>query len=132
MRALAAAASRIRHLHLADSIGIDFHKTGFVPVYLVAVPASRPATTLRTMVRGSARRCPICITRASIIPACSRSKLRGAATGVMAALANLLLLGKEGFRTLIGHAVEMAEVLRELIDRPAGAVRCSTTTTSAR
>ena len=33
----------------------------------------------------------------------------------MAALANLLLLGKEGFRTLIGHAVEMAEVLRELI-----------------
>jgi lysophospholipid acyltransferase (LPLAT)-like uncharacterized protein len=37
------------------------------------------------------------------------------ATGVMAALANLLLLGKEGFRTLIGHAVEMAEVLRELI-----------------
>ena len=37
------------------------------------------------------------------------------ATGVMAALANLLLLGKEGFRTLIGHAVEMAEVLRELV-----------------
>jgi L-2,4-diaminobutyrate decarboxylase len=37
------------------------------------------------------------------------------ATGVMAALANLLLLGKAGFRTLIGHAVEMAEVLRELI-----------------
>ena len=37
------------------------------------------------------------------------------ATGVMAALANLLLLGKDGFRTLIGHAVEMAEVLRELI-----------------
>jgi hypothetical protein len=33
----------------------------------------------------------------------------------MAALANLLLLGKEGFRTLVGHAVEMAEVLRELI-----------------
>src|SRR5205085_4066449 len=37
------------------------------------------------------------------------------ASGVMAALANLLLLGKDGFRTLVGHAVEMAEVLRELI-----------------
>jgi L-2,4-diaminobutyrate decarboxylase len=37
------------------------------------------------------------------------------ATGVMAALANLLLLGREGFRTLVGHAVEMAELLRELI-----------------
>jgi glutamate/tyrosine decarboxylase-like PLP-dependent enzyme len=30
----------------------------------------------------------------------------------MAALANLLLLGKQGLRTLLGHAVEMAEVLR--------------------
>jgi glutamate/tyrosine decarboxylase-like PLP-dependent enzyme len=34
----------------------------------------------------------------------------------MTALANLLLLGKEGYRTLLGHAVEMAEVLREGIE----------------
>ena len=38
------------------------------------------------------------------------------APGPMAALANLLLLGKEGYRTLLGHAVEMAEVLRERIE----------------
>src|SRR5262245_3958159 len=31
VRALAAAVSRIRHLNLADSLGIDFHKTGFAP-----------------------------------------------------------------------------------------------------
>ena len=31
VRALAGAAQRIRHLPLADSIGIDFHKTGFTP-----------------------------------------------------------------------------------------------------
>src|SRR5688500_3406765 len=36
--------------------------------------------------------------------------------GPLAALANLLLLGKEGLRTLLGHAVEMAEVLREMIE----------------
>jgi glutamate/tyrosine decarboxylase-like PLP-dependent enzyme len=34
-------------------------------------------------------------------------------TGPMAALANLLMLGKQGLRTLLGHCVEMAEVLRE-------------------
>jgi L-2,4-diaminobutyrate decarboxylase len=34
----------------------------------------------------------------------------------MAALANLRLLGKEGLRVLLGHAVEMAEVLREHIE----------------
>ena len=31
VRALAGASRRIRHLSLADSVGIDFHKTGFTP-----------------------------------------------------------------------------------------------------
>ena len=31
IRALAGACRRIRHLGLADSVGIDFHKTGFTP-----------------------------------------------------------------------------------------------------
>src|SRR5262249_13763190 len=31
LRALAGASRRIRHLPLADSVGIDFHKTGFAP-----------------------------------------------------------------------------------------------------
>jgi glutamate/tyrosine decarboxylase-like PLP-dependent enzyme len=35
--------------------------------------------------------------------------------GVLSALASLILLGKQGFRALLGHAVEMAELLRELI-----------------
>ena len=34
----------------------------------------------------------------------------------MAALASMLLLGKEGYRALLGHAVEMAEVLREQVE----------------
>ncbi len=37
-------------------------------------------------------------------------------TGPMTALASLLLLGKQGLSVLLGHAVEMAEVLRELIE----------------
>ncbi|MGH7135514.1 MAG: hypothetical protein ACREHD_07220, partial [Pirellulales bacterium] len=37
--------------------------------------------------------------------------------GPMSALANLLLLGKEGLRVLLGHAVEMAQALRQEIDR---------------
>src|SRR5208283_4925484 len=31
VRALAGACRQVRHLHLADSIGVDFHKTGFAP-----------------------------------------------------------------------------------------------------
>ncbi len=38
-------------------------------------------------------------------------------TGVMAAFANMRLLGKEGYRVLIGHVVEMAEMLRERLEQ---------------
>jgi hypothetical protein len=31
LRALAGACRQLRHLELADSIGVDFHKTGFAP-----------------------------------------------------------------------------------------------------
>ena len=37
VRALAGTARRIRHLGLADSLGIDFHKTGFAPYISSAV-----------------------------------------------------------------------------------------------
>jgi hypothetical protein len=37
VRALAGTSRRIRHLGLADSIGVDFHKTGFTPYISSAV-----------------------------------------------------------------------------------------------
>ena len=37
VRALAAAQRKIRHLHLADSMGIDYHKTGYAPYVSSAV-----------------------------------------------------------------------------------------------
>jgi glutamate/tyrosine decarboxylase-like PLP-dependent enzyme len=37
-------------------------------------------------------------------------------TGILAALASLLFLGKDGFRALLGHIVEMAELLREHLE----------------
>jgi glutamate/tyrosine decarboxylase-like PLP-dependent enzyme len=37
-------------------------------------------------------------------------------TGTLAALANLKLFGKEGLRVIIGHIVEMAQLLREHLE----------------
>ncbi len=42
---------------------------------------------------------------------CSRS-----GAGALAALANLKLLGKQGYRVMLGHSVEMAELLRERLE----------------
>src|SRR5207244_1592298 len=113
VRALAAATSRIRHLGLADSLGIDFHKTGFAP-YVSSLLLLRDRADFRAVVR-EREAMPYLYHTGQYHPGMFTLETTRSATGVMAALANLLLLGKEGLRTLIGHAVEMAEVLRELI-----------------
>src|SRR5262245_5354336 len=113
VRALAAAASRIRSLPLADSLGIDFHKTGFAP-YISSLFLLRDRSDFGAVVR-QRETMPYLYHTGEYHPGMFTLETSRSGTGVMAALANLLLLGKEGFRTLIGHAVEMAEVLRELI-----------------
>jgi glutamate/tyrosine decarboxylase-like PLP-dependent enzyme len=113
VRALAAAVSRVRHLRLADSIGIDFHKTGFAP-YISSLLLVRDRSDFGLVAR-QRETMPYLYHTGQYHPGMFTLETTRSATGVMAALANLLLLGKEGLRTLIGHAVEMAEVLRELV-----------------
>lgn len=113
VRALAAAASRIRFLGLADSLGVDFHKTGFAP-YISSLFLLRDRSDFALVVR-QRESMPYLYHTGRYHPGMFTLETSRAATGVMAALANLLLLGRDGFRTLIGHCVEMAEVLRELI-----------------
>jgi glutamate/tyrosine decarboxylase-like PLP-dependent enzyme len=113
VRALASAVSRMRYLHLADSIGVDFHKTGFAP-YISSLFLLRDRADFAEITR-QRESMPYLYHTGQYHPGMFTLETSRAATGVMAAFANLLLLGKEGFQTLIGHAVEMAEVLRELI-----------------
>ncbi|HET9949653.1 MAG TPA: pyridoxal-dependent decarboxylase, partial [Longimicrobiales bacterium] len=51
VRALSGAVHRIRALHMADSIGIDFHKTGFAP-YVSSLFLVRDRADLRLLARG--------------------------------------------------------------------------------
>ncbi len=113
VRALAAASNRIGHLALADSLGVDFHKTGFAP-YISSLFLLRERDDFRVLVRERSTM-PYLYHTGEYHPGMFTLETSRSATGVMAALANLLLLGREGFRTLVGHAVEMAELLRELI-----------------
>jgi glutamate/tyrosine decarboxylase-like PLP-dependent enzyme len=114
VRALAAAHDRIRHLPLADSIGIDFHKTGYAP-YVSALVLVRRQSDLTRIAR-PADTMPYLYQSGEHHPGFYTLETTRSALGPMAALANLLLLGKEGYRVLLGHAVEMSEVLRERIE----------------
>jgi glutamate/tyrosine decarboxylase-like PLP-dependent enzyme len=114
LRALAGAVHRIRHLNLADSIGIDFHKTGFCP-YIAALVLFKDAADLARIGRPR-ETMPYLYQSGEHHPGMFTLETTRSGMGPMAALGSLLLLGKEGYRTLLGHAVEMAEVLREQIE----------------
>ena len=114
VRALAAAWHGIRHLRLADTIGIDFHKTGFAP-YISSLVLARDRGDFDRIARPRATM-PYLFQSGEYHPAMFTLETTRSGTGPLAALASLRLLGKEGLRVLLGHAVEMAEVLREHIE----------------
>ncbi len=111
VRALAAAHHRMQHLRLADSVGIDFHKTGFAP-YISSLVMFGDRADLQTISRVR-ESMPYLYQSGENHPGMFTLETSRSGTGPMAALANLLMLGKQGLRTLLGHIVEMAEVLRE-------------------
>ncbi len=114
VRALAGAWHRIRHLGLADSVGLDFHKTGFAP-YVSSLFLVRDQGDLQHLVRGRADM-PYLFQSGEHHPGLFSLETSRGGGGVLSALASLQLLGRTGLRTVLGHLVEMAELLREHLE----------------
>ena len=114
VRALAAACRRIRKLHRADSIGIDFHKTGFAP-YVSSLFLVRDRADLQLLVRGRDEM-PYLFQSGERHPGIYTLETSRGGGGVLAAYANLHLFGRVGLRVILGHLVEMAESLREHLE----------------
>ena len=114
VRALAGAARRIRHLGLADSVGIDFHKTGFAP-YISSPCCVHDGRDFDRLAR-SDEDMPYLFQSGDHHPGRYTLETTRAGSGVLAALANLRLFGRHGLQALLGHLVAMAEVLREQLE----------------
>lgn len=114
VRSLAGTKRRIKHLSLSDSIGIDFHKTGFTP-YVSSLYVSADGHDLELIARDKASM-PYLFKSGEHHPGRYSLETSRAGSGPLAALANLLLLGKNGLRSLLGHLVTMAETLAENLD----------------
>ena len=114
VRALAGTRRRIRELPLADSVGIDFHKTGFTP-YVSSLLLVRDANDLELITRKQDDT-PYLFHDGHYHPGRYTLETSRSGSSPMSALANLRLFGKNGLRALLGHVVSMAEVLRELLE----------------
>lgn len=114
VRALAGTQRRVQHLGLADSIGIDFHKTGFTP-YISSLFLARDKNDL-SLISRRAEAMPYLFKSGDYHPGRFTLETSRPGSGPMAALANLMLFGKNGLRSLLGHLVSMAEALREQLE----------------
>lgn len=114
LRSLQHSLARMGDLSLADSIGFDFHKTGYAPYVSSAfLVKDRKALTLLSR---QPEQMPYLYQFGSYHPGIFTLECSRAGGGALAAYANIRLLGKDGYRVLIGHAVEMAEMLRERLE----------------
>ncbi len=114
VRAIAASSRRIKELHLADSLGIDYHKTGFTP-YISSQILVKDAADLQLLSRDETAM-PYLFQSGEYHPGKFTLETSRSAGGPMSALANLLLFGKQGFQSLLGHLITMAEALREHLE----------------
>jgi glutamate/tyrosine decarboxylase-like PLP-dependent enzyme len=114
LRALAGASRRVRALPLADSFGVDFHKTGFAP-YLSSLFLVKRRDDLKLLSRAP-EEMPYLYQYGDYRPGMFTLETSRGGGGVLGALANLKLFGREGFRATLGHMVEMAQLLREHLE----------------
>ena len=114
VRALAGASRRIRHLSLADSVGIDFHKTGFTP-YISSLVLFKNRADLE-LVKRQPEQMPYLYQFGEHRPGMYTLETSRAGTGPLAALANFRLFGEQGLRVILGHIVEMTQLLREHLE----------------
>ncbi len=114
IRALAGACRRIRHLSLADSVGVDFHKTGFTP-YISSLVLVKNRADLE-LVKRHPEQMPYLYQFGDYRPGMYTLETSRAGTGPLAALANFQLFGEQGLRVILGHIVEMTQLLREYLE----------------
>jgi L-2,4-diaminobutyrate decarboxylase len=114
VRSLAGTVRRIRHLNLADSIGVDFHKTGFAP-YVSSLFLAKSSRDLYSIARNPAST-PYLFKTGQYHPGKFTLETSRSGAGPMSALASLTLMGKDGLRSLLGHLVTMAETLAEKLE----------------
>lgn len=112
--ALALVRKRMRHLHLADSVGVDFHKTGFTP-YISSLVLFKTRHDLQLLTR-SPERMPYLYHYGQYYPGHYTLETSRSGAGVLAALANLKLFGIQGLQVLLGHLVEMTQLLRKYLE----------------
>lgn len=109
-RSLQRIRERMQHLSLADSIGIDFHKSGYTP-YMSSLFLVKDAQKF-SLIRRDKALMPYLFQFGEYDPGIYTLECSRSGGPVLSALANLELLGKDGYRGILSHSLEMAHAIK--------------------
>ena len=109
--ALQGMQARVQHLHLADSIGVDFHKSGFAP-YISSLVLFKDKQDLQLLSRSN-EQIPYLYQFGMYQPGLHTLEGSRGGSGVLSGLINLKLFGKQGMRVILAHLTEMSLLLRQ-------------------
>ncbi|WP_250465045.1 pyridoxal phosphate-dependent decarboxylase family protein [Microbulbifer litoralis] len=134
---LKKASQRIEAIKMADSIGIDFHKSGFTPCTsslillrntpsycrklpeISATDTDRLNNDFRLLLREKVDT-PYLFYLGDYHPGKFTLETTRSGSGVMAAMANLHFFGQEGMRSIIAHLVRLRRLLCSELDKISG------------
>jgi L-2,4-diaminobutyrate decarboxylase len=109
-RSLQRIRERMRHLALADSVGIDFHKSGYTP-YMSSLFLVKDAQKF-SLIRRDKAAMPYLFQFGEYDPGIYTLECSRSGGPVLSALANLELFGKDGYRGILSHSIEMAHAIK--------------------
>ena len=114
-------AERMDTLRYADSFGVDFHKLGFMP-YTSSVFIVKNREDLKLLRRDADIMTPLFHDDEAYNPGKYTLETSRSAANILATWMSMNMLGKDGYRLLLGHSLEMGDVCRDEIIRnqPAG------------
>jgi len=99
----------------ADSFGLDFHKTGYVP-YVSSMVIARKREDLSNLGRESQMMTPLFFDPDDYHPGKYSLETSRSAANMVGTWLTVKSLGKQGYQVLLGHAQEMAQLVRDLIN----------------
>ena len=114
IRDLAGTRKHISQFSLADSFGVDFHKPGFTP-YISSVVLFNGQQDLHRLSHPQ-EQMPYLYQFGEHHQKMYSHETSRSGTGVLGALGTMKLFGKKELRVIIGHIVEIAQLLAEHLE----------------
>lgn len=99
----------------ADSFGLDFHKTGYVP-YVSSMIIAKNKQDLADLGRDSQMMTPLFFDQEAYNPGKYSLETSRSAANMVGTWLTVKALGKQGYQVLLGHAQEMAQFIRDFVN----------------